>query len=152
MKNTAVVLVLPSPKIWICHNLEMNTAALYEWCKRRCTASIIRITPYPRQPPIFPSSQYFSSPPPVPPYTQLPSSIIPFSPAYRQSPKLSTVTVHAYVPSNGNSEKEIKEPLLPKKEEIPAYPLHTAVLLNPLYRFLFFICVDFSQKCGYNIL
>ena len=36
-----------------------------------------------------------------PPYTQLPSSIIPFSPAYRQSPKLSTVTVHAYVPSNG---------------------------------------------------
>ena len=53
------------------------------------------------------------------PYTQLPSSIIPFSPAYRQSPKLSTVTVHAYVPSNGNSEEEIKEPLLPKKEEIP---------------------------------
>ena len=86
------------------------------------------------------------------PYTQLPSSIIPFSPAYRQSPKLSTVTVHAYVPSNGNSEEEIKEPLLPKKEEIPTYPLHTAVLLNPLYRFLFFICVDFSQKCGYNIL
>ena len=86
------------------------------------------------------------------PYTQLPSSIIPFSPAYRQSPKLSTVTVHAYVPSNRNSEEEIKEPLLPKKEEIPAYPLHTAVLLNPLYRFLFFICVDFSQKCGYNIL
>ena len=36
-----------------------------------------------------------------PPYIQLPSSIIPFSPAYRQSPKLSTVTVHAYVPSNG---------------------------------------------------
>ena len=86
------------------------------------------------------------------PYTQLPSSIIPFSPAYRQSPKLSTVTVYAYVPSNGNSEEEIKEPLLPKKDEIPAYPLHTAVLLNPLYRFLFFICVDFSQKCGYNIL
>ena len=53
------------------------------------------------------------------PYTQLPSSIIPFSPAYRQSPKLSTVTVYAYVPSNGNSEEEIKEPLLPKKEEIP---------------------------------
>ena len=26
MKNTAVVLVLPSPKIWICHSLEMNTA------------------------------------------------------------------------------------------------------------------------------
>ena len=26
MKNTAVVLVLPSPKIWICHNLETNTA------------------------------------------------------------------------------------------------------------------------------
>jgi len=86
------------------------------------------------------------------PYTQLPSSIIPFSPAYRQSPKLSTVTVHAYVPINGNSEEEIKEPLLPKKEEIPAYPLHKAVLLNPLYRFLFFICVDFSQKYGYNIL
>ena len=54
-----------------------------------------------------------------PSYIQLPSSIIPFSPAYRQSPKLSTVTVHAYVPSNGNSEEEIKEPLLPKKEEIP---------------------------------
>ena len=54
-----------------------------------------------------------------PPYIQLPSSIIPFSPAYRQSPKLSTVTVHAYVPSNGNSEEEIKEPPLPKKEEIP---------------------------------
>ena len=35
------------------------------------------------------------------PYTQLSSPIIPFSPAYRQSPKLSTVTVHAYVPSNG---------------------------------------------------
>ena len=32
---------------------------------------------------------------------------------------MSTVTVHAYVPSNGNSEEEIKEPLLPKKEEIP---------------------------------
>ena len=28
MKNTAVVLVLPSPKIWICHSLEMNTARL----------------------------------------------------------------------------------------------------------------------------
>ena len=54
-----------------------------------------------------------------PSYIQLPSSIIPFSPAYRQSPKLSTVTVHAYVPSNGNSGEEIKEPLLPKKEEIP---------------------------------
>ena len=54
-----------------------------------------------------------------PSYIQLPSSIIPFSPAYRQSPKLSTVTVHAYVPSNGNSEEEIKEPILPKKEEIP---------------------------------
>ena len=40
------------------------------------------------------------------PYTQLPSSIIPFSPAYRQSPKLSTVTVHAYVPSNRNSSFE----------------------------------------------
>ena len=33
---------------------------------------------------------------------------------------MSTVTVHAYVPSNGNSEEEIKEPLLPKKEEIPS--------------------------------
>ena len=32
---------------------------------------------------------------------------------------MSTVTVYAYVPSNGNSEEEIKEPLLPKKEEIP---------------------------------
>ena len=36
------------------------------------------------QQPLFPSSQYFSSPPLVPPHTQLPSSIIPFSPAYRQ--------------------------------------------------------------------
>ncbi len=32
---------------------------------------------------------------------------------------MSTVTVHAYVPSNGISEEEIKEPPLPKKEEIP---------------------------------
>ena len=26
MKNTAVVLVFPSPKIWICHSLEIKTA------------------------------------------------------------------------------------------------------------------------------
>ena len=32
---------------------------------------------------------------------------------------MSTVTVHAYVPSNGNSEEEIKEYFFLSKEEIP---------------------------------